>query len=189
MKTLHTSTRYRHTPGKAFAAAACMSLSLFLSCAWAQEPEAPVQEKVKFNTIDANGDNHISEHEMTTWRAAKFTARDLDQDGVITRGELLREATDGNRGLTWEETIDFFMAYDDNADLEISYQEVISSIERSGFFQIMDDDRSGGITRLEAAPWLDVSGAPEHDNHIEQVPGPYLNARPVPIETPADTPK
>ena len=123
----------------------------------AQDATAGSTQKVRFDTIDKNNDNLITPDEMTAWRAAKFKTRDMDADGIITREELLTEATDGARAMTWDESTAFIWTYDTNRDLMVTYDEVIDAIEQSNFFEIIDYDRSGTITREEARSWLDVS--------------------------------
>jgi len=139
-----------------FRPSALISLSLFFFLAL---PVAAAEdEKVKFSSVDLNGDGLISEAEMTEWRENKFKARDVDGDGIISRQDLLQEAKDGSRAMTWDETAEFILSYDRDGDLEISLKEVRHVITRSRFFQIIDFDNSGFITPPEARNWLATEG-------------------------------
>lgn len=129
--------------------------------------------KVHFNTIDLNRDGLIVPEEMTAWRAAKFATRDLDGDGVIDREELMKEANDGARAMTWDEASAFFMSFDRSGDLQVTLDEVKRAIERSYFFEMIDFNGSGGITRSEAKGWLDVS-APPQPKTSQSIPAPEI---------------
>jgi Ca2+-binding EF-hand superfamily protein len=115
------------------------------------------QGLVRFDTIDANADDLITPDEMTEWRTGKFITRDLDGNGIITRQELMEKAADGARAMEWDETADFFLAYDSDGNLEVSHEEVVDAIEGSGFFEMIDYNGTGSITRYEAEGWLDVT--------------------------------
>ena len=71
-----------------FRPSALISLSLFFFLAL---PVAAAEdEKVKFSSVDLNGDGLISEAEMTEWRENKFKARDVDGDAPVP-GRQMRQ--------------------------------------------------------------------------------------------------
>jgi hypothetical protein len=148
------------------------------------QQDAGYSGKVRFDTIDTDGDDKLSASEMTAWRAGKFIARDLNGDGIIERSELIKIAKDGGRALTWDESSDFLLTYDANGDLVISLEEVTSKIDGSGFFEILDYDFSGHITRLEAEGWLDITRLnKEPSNHppesLPELQDPSQNGRQI----------
>lgn len=154
MRQITTPIRSRQ-PRASIAILVSLSLSFFPIQLAAETDKA--SEKVRFATLDQNGDGLITKPEMTAWRASKFKTRDLDHDGIITRHELLQEARDGARALTWEETFEFLLSYDRNGNQEVSYEEVAAAIEAKGFFEMIDWNGSGTITKEEADGWLDVT--------------------------------
>jgi Ca2+-binding EF-hand superfamily protein len=131
-----------------------VAVLLICPAAFAQEPQT---RKVHFNTVDLDANDLITPDEMTTWRKSKFVTRDLNDDNILTRGELTQKAKDGARAMSWEESTAFFMAFDDDNDFKITMIEVQEAIDQSNFFESLDHNGSGTITRHEAAGWLDTS--------------------------------
>jgi hypothetical protein len=142
--------------------------ALCVTLAMASGPAYASDERVRFDVIDTNMNGLISPMEMALWRMTKFASRDLNEDGIITRDELLQEARDGARPMEWSEASDFILNFDDNADLSVTFVEVFLAMDRSDFFGIIDHDASGGITRQEADGWLNV--APQADQPKSTAP-------------------
>lgn len=103
-----------------------------------------------FKELDGNSDGQITaaEHEAAT--TAKFTSADANQDGVLTKGELVGFMVDekGKSGKKAEKKSDKKMAmFDANGDGTLTREEFTTGHAEK--FKKVDKDGNGSISKDE----------------------------------------
>jgi hypothetical protein len=99
-----------------------------------------------FRSADTNGDGIISHAEAVAEANARFTALDLNKDGVLTPDEL---SGPGGRMMARADT---------NGDGKITRAEYLAQSEMR--FARMDTNKDGQITKDELAAWMDNMRGP-----------------------------
>ncbi len=136
------------------------SVVLTAGFAQAQGPGGMRGGHMSFEALDADGNGEISREEMTNHRQVRFSGADADGNGALSRDEMIA----AGQARVQEHVTAMIEAFDENGDGALSLDEMPGprKPERAArFFDRMDSDDSGGISREEfaaAGDWMGRHG-------------------------------
>lgn len=116
---------------------------------------ASSQIEMMFDRFDDNRDGQISLEEFEGIQEIRFYSADMDDDGVITRDELV--FTRALRGVANDRTEAVFDRLDTDRNGRLSVHEFAAT--KLSAFESLDLDRDGAITPAEVIQFADRSNA------------------------------
>ena len=102
-----------------------------------------------FDSIDTDKDGKITEAEMDAHRSAEFAKADTNSDGMLSAEELTAKQVAEMTEAAKDRAAKMIADKDDNADGNLSPEEMIETVQDRRFDRL-DQDDDGAVSKAEA---------------------------------------
>lgn len=139
-------------------------LSSVSTLAQAEGREGPgPMPMLNFDAIDADKDGKITTAEFDAYRTAEFALADTNKDGQVSTDELAAKHVADMTARAAEMAAKMIERSDENADGQLSAEEMANGPRAPTLFERADADGDGAITKAEADAMKDDMG--RHGKH------------------------